>query len=206
MSPARSTEKDKDRLRRDAAARVRAVAPEQRLRWDRAIQRRLLAAEWFHEARTVQCYLSLPEEVSTELVARAVLGGGKRLTAPVVRAETRELFFARIEDYDRGLRAGYGGIREPAGPPYQMVPPEEIDLFVVPGMAYDAQGHRLGRGLGYYDRCLAGVKGRAVICAPAYELQIVDRVPAARHDVPVDVIVTETRTIELWKRTTRGRA
>jgi 5-formyltetrahydrofolate cyclo-ligase len=72
---------------------------------------------------------------------------------------------------------------------------DRLDLVVVPGVAFDPQGNRLGWGAGYYDRLLAQVRADAPIVALAFECQIVPAIPPESHDVPVDVIVTEQRII-----------
>ena len=187
----------KTRLRRHVAELVAAAPAEQRAVWDRVIQSNLLADAIYHGSKVIHCYLALPGEVATERLVRTVLSDGKRLIVPVVAAGDRELRHAEITDYDGELAAGYGGILEPRDGTGRRVDASEVDLFIIPGVVFDRRGYRLGRGLGYYDRCLGGVKGRAVICALAYELQVLEEVPAEAHDVPVDYIVTERRVIEI---------
>jgi len=191
-----SVDVKKARLRRHVAELVAAAPVEQRAVWDRAIQARLLTDMIYYRSRVVHCYLALPDEVATERVVRTALSDGKRVVVPVVAAKDRTLVLAEITDYDGELAAGYRGILEPRGGEERTVDPSEVDLFIVPGAVFDRRGHRLGRGLGYYDRCLSRVKGLAVICAVAYELQVLEEVPADAHDVPVDCIVTERRVIE----------
>jgi 5-formyltetrahydrofolate cyclo-ligase len=178
------------------ADRLRRASPEQRREWDRAICQRLLAQPRYLDALSIHCYLALPGEAATEPIVRAALAGGKQVAVPVVGPEDHRLLCARIDDYDRDLAPGYRGILEPPPGSRRLVDPEQINFYIVPGVAFDPRGFRLGRGLGYYDRCLAGVKGRATICALAYELQVVDALPGEPHDVRVDLIVTEARVIE----------
>jgi 5-formyltetrahydrofolate cyclo-ligase len=186
----------KMRLRRHVAELVAAVSIEQRAVWNRVIQARLLSDAIYRRSRVIHCYVALPDEVATEHVVRTALSDGKRLVVPVVATKERELSHIEITDYDRELAAGYRGILEPRGGEGHAVDASEVDLFIVPGVVFDRRGHRLGRGLGYYDRCLSRVKGLAVVCAMAYELQVLEDVPAEPHDVPVDYIVTEQRVIE----------
>jgi 5-formyltetrahydrofolate cyclo-ligase len=191
----------KARLRRHVADLVAAAPGDRRAGWDRAIQARLLSAAIYHRVQVIHCYLGMHDEVATEGFVRAALAGGKRVVASVVQAEQKRLQFAGIEEYDRDLAPGYRGILEPVTA--RWVEAEEIELFVIPGVVFDLRGYRLGRGLGFYDRCLAEMKGlpagqagRAALCALAYELQVVKALPTAPHDVPVDYIVTERRVIE----------
>ena len=168
----------------------------QRREWDRAIQQQLLAQPFYLNARWLHCYLSLQNEVATEPVIRAALAGNKQVVVPVVEPEQRQLLLSQIKNYDRDLALGYRGIPEPPPGSRRLVEAGRIDLYLIPGVAFDPRGYRLGRGLGYYDRCLADVKEGATICALAYELQVVDRLPVEKHDVRVDLIVTERRVIE----------
>ncbi|MEW6323894.1 MAG: 5-formyltetrahydrofolate cyclo-ligase [Nitrospirota bacterium] len=192
---ARSIAAKKQRVRRDVAARIRAAPPDRRREWDLAIQRRILAHPVFVSARRIHCYLALPVEAATEPVVRAALAQGKEVAVPVVEAEPSCLRFAAITDYDRDLAPGYRGILEPRFERRRFIGADQIDLFLIPGVAFDAGGYRLGRGLGYYDRCLAGLAPRQMVCALAYELQVLDRLPVEAHDVQVDLIMTEKRII-----------
>ena len=97
---------------------------------------------------------------------------------------------------DRDVVGGYQGIPEPL-PDCPRVAREAIDFVLVPGVAFDLAGRRLGYGGGYYDRLLPLLSPRAARVAGAFELQLVDRVPAAPHDVAVDAIVTESRALAL---------
>lgn len=184
----------KSRLRRHVAELVAAAPAEQRAAWDQAIQTRLRSDAIYHRSRVIHCYLAMYDEAATEAFVRAALADGKQVVAPVVHAERRRLRFARIEDYERDLAPGFRGILEPVQP--RWVELMQIELFVIPGVVFDRHGYRLGRGLGFYDRCLSRVKDRSVICGLAYELQVVESIPTAAHDVPMDYIVTERRVIE----------
>ena len=99
-------------------------------------------------------------------------------------------------DAVREIAPGFRGVPEPNAdcPP---VPIASIDWVLVPGVAFDAEGRRIGYGGGYYDRLLPLFERRATRVAGAFEVQLVDRVPAAPHDATVDAIVTERRTLQL---------
>jgi 5-formyltetrahydrofolate cyclo-ligase len=88
------------------------------------------------------------------------------------------------------LKKGYAGIKEPEG---KGVPPEKIDIVVVPAVAFYKYGHRLGYGKGFYDRFLK--KTKALKVGVAYDFQILEKLPAESHDIPVDLIITPTQII-----------
>jgi 5-formyltetrahydrofolate cyclo-ligase len=125
---------------------------------------------------------------------KTALESGKRVAAPRVNAAQRMLDVYAISDPERDLGPGFGGIAEPL-PHCQSLPLDAIDWVLVPGVAFDKRGHRLGYGGGYYDRLLPLLRDDAHRVAGAFDMQIVDRVPIAPHDRPLDAIVTEARII-----------
>ncbi len=155
-----------------------------------AAQDRLCGLEAFIRARRVACYLSAPGELGTAKLLQACFKDGKMVTVPARRGTTWIYGLCRMTP-DTPLRVGLLGITEPAVP--EWVDAGEMDLVVVPGVAFDARGNRLGHGLGCYDRMLAG-EGRAFKAAIAFDWQLVHEVPMESHDVPMDAVVTE-RTI-----------
>jgi 5-formyltetrahydrofolate cyclo-ligase len=117
------------------------------------------------------------------------------VVVPRVDRNARMLDLHSIADLDRDVVPGHLDIPEPRAECPQ-VPRDAIDFVLVPGVAFDLDGRRLGYGGGYYDRLLPLLVPRAARVAGAFDIQIVERVPAAAHDVRVDTIVTESRTIE----------
>ena len=107
-----------------------------------------------------------------------------------------ELVLHRVTDLDRDLEPGRFGIREPMETT-EIVPPARIDVAVVPAMAYDRQGNRLGRGAGFYDRLLAQLRDDARVIGVGYSVQLLDAVPVDTHDRPVNVVVTDRHTV--WR-------
>ena len=181
-------------LRERVVAARDALAPAQRAEASRAIARRIAALPSFEHARVVLVTLPFRSEWDAELVARAALEQGKIIAAPRVDPAARMLRALRIADLARDVGAGYRGIPEPRAS-CAPVPFERIDWVLVPGVAFDAQCRRLGYGGGYYDRMLPLLATDAPRIAGAFEVQVVDAVPAAAHDAHVDCIVTERRTL-----------
>jgi 5-formyltetrahydrofolate cyclo-ligase len=91
------------------------------------------------------------------------------------------------------LEEGYMGILEP--PENELVAPKDLDMIFVPGLAFDRNGERLGRGAGYYDRLLAEPDIRAVLCGVCYDVQVMDCVPHEPRDHRVDMLVTESELL-----------
>ena len=161
----------------------------------RAIARRLFALPEYRRARTVMFYLSHGSEVSTLPMIRAALGGGRRVVLPVTRSRGRRLVPVRIVDPEEVFLPGEEGIPEPRLRAGRTVPLREIDLIVLPGLAFDARGNRVGRGKAYYDIFLKEAPAGAARVALAFEAQMVESIPAAPHDAPVALVLTEKRAI-----------
>jgi 5-formyltetrahydrofolate cyclo-ligase len=134
------------------------------------------------------------------MIAHA-LSLGKRVTVPKMEPASKQLMLSELKDPTRELLPGPIGIPEPRPEAIRPVEVKRMDLFIVPGIAFDERGNRLGQGAGYYDRLLAPVAERIPIIGLAFELQLVEHVPTGDHDIRVNWIITEKRTI----RSTGGR-
>lgn len=158
------------------------------------VAERLFCFERFQKAGFLHLYLSNLEEVDTTSVIETAHRLKKRVAVPVINTKERTLSFSelyRVEAND--LEIGPFGIYQPKPAFQKKMDMGEIDFWIVPGIAFDERGNRLGYGGGYYDRILC--QTRKPIVGLAFELQIVEDVPVESTDVPVDVIFTEKRTI-----------
>jgi 5-formyltetrahydrofolate cyclo-ligase len=138
-------------------------------------------------------FASFRSEVDTLPMIRHALAAGKRAILPKVRGKDLALF--EIRDFDKDTAPGAWGIPEPRE--IMPVTVEDVDFMIVPGLAFDENGNRLGYGAGFYDRLLPYYKKETA--ALAFEIQIVPEVPISSLDIPVKQIVTEKRTIVINK-------
>ncbi len=185
---------------RDRILRARDELPAaDRLRAGAAITTAIAARADFTAARTILLSFSFRSEWDTRPLVAAALAAGKTVGAPRVDATTRMLELRQVADLDADLAPGYRGIAEPL-PHCLPLALAAIDWVLVPGVAFDASGFRVGYGGGYYDRLLPLLRADARRISGAFELQLVDRVPAAPHDLTVDAIVTERRTLDMRPR------
>ena len=141
-------------------------------------------------AKTVAMYLALRDELDASPLQRALAERGVTVVLPRVKPGPRELLHFHRVDGDCALVAGPMGLLEPSSDAPE-VPLAAIDVFIVPGLAFDERGARIGYGRGHFDATLAAAAG-ALRVAYAFELQIVPAVPESAGDERVDVIVTET--------------
>jgi len=188
----------KSHLRKTMKATLAAIPPEQAAAESRAAREKLIALEEFRTARAVMLYLPIPGEVDCVPVALAAWQDAKTVLVPKVGWEQRHMIPVRCRSIDDEMIEDRYGLRTPAGG--EPWPAEEIDLIVVPALAYDRQGHRLGRGGGFYDRFLAREDVKAVTCGLAFHQQVVDQVPCDPNDHPVDILVTDRQVLRLRRR------
>jgi 5-formyltetrahydrofolate cyclo-ligase len=186
---------EKQRLRDVILARLNAMDSVERLEKSSRILERVLQSGLFTRASVVLVYDSSKTEVDTSRVLDACLAAGKTLCLPRTVKRDCALTPHRVADLQNDLEPCRLGFREPfAKLPRE--PLERIDLVVVPGVAFDTCGNRLGRGKGYYDRLLALPEFRARTVAFAFECQLVDTVPHEAHDRGVETLITEDRVID----------
>jgi 5-formyltetrahydrofolate cyclo-ligase len=182
-------------LRREMVARILAMDPRERSRQEDALAERLGSLPGFTKAQSVMLYVTaFPEEIDTTPLLRLVLELGKRLVCPRVDSTAHRLRLYQIEDLASDFTPGVLGIREPCpGRPELM--PDQIDWLLVPGLAFDERGFRLGRGGGYYDRFLPTLSRATVRWALAFEPQYVDSLPIEPHDQRLDGVATPSRIL-----------
>jgi len=160
---------------------------------------RFMALPEYQSARTVMWYVDAASEVRTRHTLPKALTHGKQVVVPWCVVETNELELFLLEEMSELVEGAYK-ILEPRSElrslPAKRVTPNELDLVMVPGTAFDLHGGRMGQGKGYYDRLLAHARADAPLVAIAYDCQIFDEIPVAPHDVFMDKVITEQRIIE----------
>ncbi len=173
-----------------------ALSPQYRSEASRAIASALTTQTAFAAAETALVTLPFGSEWDTRALLVAARAKRMIVAVPRVNRSTRMLEIYCVEDEERDLEVGYRGIPEPrAG--CAPVPFDAIDWVLVPGVAFDTRGHRIGYGGGYFDRLLPLLRPDAARVAGAFDVQIVDDIPVAPHDQSLHAIVTETRTLHI---------
>ena len=158
----------------------------------RAICERFAGLPAYRDSQTVMCYVHVRDEVRTQRFLEALVGRDKRVVIPYCVGDDLRLFL--LEDMAE-LSTGCFGILEPdqrlRSLQHKHLEAGQIDLVMVPGVAFDIQGGRLGHGRGYYDRLLAEARPDTPLVALAFECQLFPRIPMGPHDVYMDLVVTE---------------
>jgi len=181
-------------LRLQVLARRDGMPPAARSDASRAIVAAIAGRADFQAASRLLLTLPFGSEWDTRELVAAALARRKTVALPRVNSATRELEFGIVADLDRDIASGYQGIPEPRAH-CAPIAIGTVDWVLVPGVAFDEGGWRIGYGGGYYDRLLPSLAAVVPRIAGAFNLQLVARVPSAEHDIAVDAIVTETRTI-----------
>jgi len=184
---------DKKELRKKILKIRNAMPIEERTAQSTIITGRLVELDDIRKAATIMVFLNFGSEVRTDGLISWGWERGKRIVAPLCFPETREMAPCVIHDFS-DLETGHYGIREPKAAGALVVPHEEIDVVLIPAVAFDRQGRRVGYGGGYYDRFLPLVP-RAARIGMIFSCQLVPEVKADLHDIPAQRIVTEKEII-----------
>lgn len=190
-----TTRAAKRAIRRTVIARIQALPPEDRARQEVSLLSALPGLPGFADADTVLLYVSaFPEEFDTGPMLRLALNQGKRLICPRVNRDEMRLDLHAVGNLDRDLEPGTLGILEPRTST-PLVEPKAVDWVLVPGVAFDIRGYRIGRGAGHYDRLLPRLRPVVPRWSLGFEEQWVETVPDEPHDQRVDGFVSPNRGV-----------
>ena len=187
---------NKKALRASIKQKRRALSIEYRQQASRKMQAELTRLPCYQAAEYIMLYMAMPDEVQLDELIAMVLKDGKKAVIPLV---TGAGLMEAVELSDMAdLVPDKYGIKTVSEEKRRLIAPDKIDLIIVPGVAFDKAGHRLGMGGGFYDRFMLRAS-RAVRAALAYDCQLLAAVPAEVHDLTVDYIITEKQNIALTK-------
>ena len=196
QQPANENQPDRERkraIRAEALAARRAMISEEVAQKSAAILDKLRSLPEFKSARALLVYVSSKDnEVDTLRLISSAIESRRTVLVPVAVTSTREIVWSELRSLDE-LQPSTFGIMQPKEDCIRPREHGETDVSLVPGIAFDVAGRRVGYGGGYYDRFLTSFRGNKI--ALAYELQVYESIPAEPHDLPVETIVTEDRII-----------
>ena len=174
---------DKKELRRAIRERKRAMTEEEIVSRSQMLGLLLIQSEAYKNAKTIYGYLPYNQEVRTVPMLEKALRDGKRVAVPKCYGD--EMKFIFMDDLSK-VEKGYAGIPEPIAD--EPVADDETALVLMPGLAFDPQGHRIGYGGGFYDKFLAAEPNHPTL-ALCYEFQMLPRLETEAHDIPVDYVL-----------------
>ena len=180
----------KKNIRKRIVQLLKGQKEDERLRKSLVILERLFATPEFQSAKTILFYASFQGEVETFVMMRRAQLLGKRIALPMILKEEKTIIPAVVENLDDDLAPGPYGIPQPRTDKTKTIEPGALDLLVVPGLAFDADNRRLGRGAGYYDRFLSGISNRIPSVGLAFDFQMVKSLPYQPHDAVMSHVIT----------------
>ncbi|MFY9175484.1 MAG: 5-formyltetrahydrofolate cyclo-ligase [Peptococcia bacterium] len=156
------------------------------------ISQRLIMMPEYQQADVVMLYLSFENEVDTKGLIITSWKQKKKVVIPVCQPADKTILVSELHSFDE-LTPGTWNISEPKKEFLRPIPASRIDLAIIPGLAFDVRGNRLGYGAGYYDRFLPNLSPNCAKIALSYEMTMQEFLPTEAHDVPMDYIITEAK-------------
>jgi len=185
---------DKKKTRQRVLQQRRAFSATEKTPAEQRMLKFLQSWEIFRQAKTIHIFISKTDEPDTSPIIESAWESGKTVAVPCVVPDSFELFHSQLKSFE-DLSSGALGVLEPSPEGRIAMNPESFDLVIIPGVAFDRQGGRLGYGKGYYDRFLE--QTAAFRLALAFNFQVLEKVPTEKHDVPMNGVLTESGIIEV---------
>ncbi len=188
-------QKTKADIRKEIAAAIAKLSVGALAEKTSLIENRLFDFANFIEAKIALLYVDNQSEVRSAGIIRRAFDHNKIVVLPLVKTETKKFKLFKIDHFERDLKPGPNGILQPDPEKCRTVPIDCIDIAIIPGVAFDEKGGRIGLGVGYYDRLIPHLPVTTRKVALALEIQIIPQAPIESHDKHVDIIITDKRII-----------
>ena len=185
----------KSQIREEIAQKFDALSAKEIAEKTEAIENRLFDFANFLESKITLLYINNEHEFLTENIIKRTFVYNKIVVLPAYNAENFEMELKKVDNIEKDLVPGPRDILQPDASRCKDVPIEKIDIAIIPAVALDEKGGRIGSGKGYYDRLIPRLAITTRKVALAFEAQIVPQVPIESHDRHVDIIITENRVI-----------
>ena len=186
----------KEELRKKYLNKRAQISQNEISSWSKKINNRFLNLPQLKNAKKIMAYASMRNEIETFELMEELLDQGYLLYLPYTKKDVTDLGIAEINDLDSDLKEGVYGVQEPEAKIRMEEVPEDLDLIIVPGACFTSDGYRIGYGGGYYDSFLSKHAAGALKVGFCYDRFIVDSIPVEKHDVSVDIIITEKEIIK----------
>ncbi len=185
----------KSQIREEIAEKFAALSANEIAEKTKAIENRLFDFANFLESKIALLYVNNKHEVLTENILKRADIYNKIVVLPVYNTENFEMELKKVDNLEKDLNPGPRDILQPDESRCKIVPIDKIDIAIIPAVALDEKGGRIGSGNGYYDRLIPRLAITTRKVALAFEEQIIPQVPIESHDKHVDIIITENRVI-----------
>lgn len=185
----------KIQIREDIAKKISELSESKMNEKTSAIEERLFEFANFLESKIALLYINGNYEVQTENIIKRSYDYNKIVVLPAFDPQQFKMTLLKVDNFGRDLKAGPRGVLEPDVRRCKIVPMDRVDIAIIPGLAFDEKGGRIGTGKGYYDRLIPRLAITTRKVALTLEEQIVPQVPMESHDKHVDIIITDKRII-----------
>jgi 5-formyltetrahydrofolate cyclo-ligase len=185
----------KNQIREEIAQNFAALSANEIAEKTKAIENRLFDFANFLESKITLLYVNNEHEVLTKNILKRAYDYNKIVVLPAYNTENFEMELKKVDNLEKDLVPGPRDILQPDESRCKVVPIEKIDIAIIPALALDEKGGRIGSGKGYYDRLIPRLAITTRKVALAFEAQIIPQVPIESHDKHVDIIITENRVI-----------
>ena len=185
----------KSQIRTDIEKALAALSEKEKVEKTKAVEKRLFDFANFLEAKVALMYVNNTNEVATSNILMRTHAYNKIIVLPAYNTETFAMTLMKVDALEKDLSDGPRGILEPNSERCKVVPIERIDIAIIPAVALDEKGGRIGSGQGYYDRLIPELSITTRKVALAFEEQIIPQVPIESHDKHIDIIITDKRVI-----------
>ncbi len=179
----------KKKIRKEILEKLHNIDKEEKKKKVRILKEKLFSLAQFKKAKCVMFYVSKHYEIDTHEMIDESIAMGKKVVVPITLKEEKTLTLSELRDRQKELIKGHYGIHQPHEEYIKPVPLEEVDVMVIPGIAFDKHGHRLGHGGGYFDRFLHKAPSTLFTVGLAFDFQVVSELPRYDTDIPVDKIL-----------------
>lgn len=190
----------KKQIRREKLKIRREMNIEEKSNYDKIIKDKFFESSFYKESENIFIYISYDSEINTKDIITRAIKEGKKIYVPRTEFSTKLMNAVRIENFDNLVESRYGILEPKKDEPF--IDPNDLDLIVVPGVAFDKNGGRVGYGAGYYDRYFKRInsenKSKIIKLVLAYDFQLIDKVPTDEEDVLIDAVMTEKQFIKSW--------
>ena len=149
----------------------------------------------FQEAKTIMMYVTFGKELNTIDFMQYCIDAGKLVVTPICIHKTRSMVLAVTKNYPEGFKPTKMGIMEIPREDAVALDPKALDLIITPGLAFTLEGDRIGYGGGYYDRLFRLMNKNTILISPTFDEFIVESLPMGKYDRPVDIVISEKRSI-----------
>ena len=185
----------KIQIREDIIKMISALSESKIAEKTKAIEDRLFEFANFLESKVALLYINSDYEVQTGNIIKRSYNYNKIVVLPAFDPQQFKMKLMKVDTFDQDLKSGPRGVLEPDADRCKIVPMDKVDIAIIPGLAFDEKGGRIGTGKGYYDRLIPRLAITTRKVALTFEEQIVQQVPMESHDKYVDIIITDKRII-----------